>query len=53
MDSGATHHMTGNLNWMKNIKPLNETIQVKIGDATKLEAISTGDVHLSAYDGER
>lgn len=52
-DSGATHHMTGNLSWMINIKPLNETVLIKIGDATELEAVSTGDIYLSAYDGKR
>ena len=52
-DSGATHHMTSNLHWMTNIKSLRETTLVKIGDSTELKAVSTGDVNLSAYDGEK
>lgn len=40
MDSGATHHETGNLNLMPKVKSLKETMFVKIGDASKLEAVS-------------
>lgn len=45
--------MTGNLNWMSNLKSLDEPIAVKIGDSTELQAISIGDVHLLAHDGEK
>lgn len=51
MYSGSTHHMKSNLKWMQNVKPLSKTILVKIGDATELEAVSSDDIHLSAYDG--
>ena len=32
---------------------MQESIQVKIGDSTLLEAASTGNVYLSAFDGEK
>lgn len=52
-DSGATHHLTGNLKWLSNIRSLNVPILVEIGDSTKLEGIAFGDVELNAYDNEK
>lgn len=50
-DSGATHHLTGNLKWLSNIRSLGTPIPVEIGDSTKLKGTALGDVYLYAYDG--
>lgn len=52
-DSGASHHMTGRLEWMSNVQGLESTVKVVIGDATELDAVSIGDVKLNAYDGKK
>lgn len=52
-DSGATHHMTGNLNWLTNVRPLDVPTQIKIGDSSLLESTCEGDVHLKAFDGSK
>ncbi|XP_033228464.1 uncharacterized protein LOC117180195 [Belonocnema kinseyi] len=52
-DSVATHHMTGNLKWMTNLRSLDTAILVKIGDSRKLPAVAIGDVHLHAYDSKQ
>lgn len=52
-DSGATHHLTGNLKWLSHIRSLGTPIPVEIGDSTKLEGTALGDVYLNAYNGEK
>lgn len=52
-DSGATHHMTGNLNWMTDVKPLDNPIKIKLGDSSMLKSKCIGNVRLQAYDGNK
>lgn len=51
-DSGATHHMTGNLKWISNLTAIQNPVQVKLGDASILKCHSMGNVHMTAYDGK-
>ena len=52
-DSGATHHLTENLKWLTNLRSLSVPILVEIGDLTKLQGITFGDVYLQAYDSQK
>lgn len=49
-DSSATHHLTGNLKWLTNVRSLTVPIFVEIGDSTKLEGVAFGDIRLNAYN---
>jgi len=52
-DSGATHHMTGNLSWMTDVKPLDAPARIKLGNSTVLESKCAGNIHLKAYNGSK
>lgn len=51
-DSGATHHMTGNLNWMSNLTTIENPATIILGDSTELKSYNMGDVHMTAYNGK-
>ena len=51
-DSGATHHMTGNLRWLTNIQMLKTPVKIKLGDSSVMGSKCIGEVPLKAYDGK-
>ncbi|XP_039311135.1 uncharacterized protein LOC120359010 [Solenopsis invicta] len=51
-DSGATHHMTGNLSWMSNLTTIENSATIMLSDSTKLKSYNMGDVHMTACNGK-
>lgn len=52
IDSGASHHMTGDKNTFNDYKRLVQPIPITLGDGRPAEGIGQGSIKLTSYGGE-
>lgn len=51
LDSGATSHMTGQREWLKNFEEFQKPVFVKLGNAVEISAYGKGRVNVLAFTG--
>ncbi|KAL4120802.1 hypothetical protein QTP88_013423 [Uroleucon formosanum] len=49
LDSGASDHMSANIEWFSSYEPLEDTQQVTIGDGSNLYAIGKGNINILLF----
>lgn len=52
LDTGASHHMTRNKDWYSSFKPLQEPMNVTVGNNAKCLVEGTGTIAFSIQEGE-
>ena len=53
LDTGASYHLTSNINCLTNYSELPEPILLTIGDGKQIEALARGDVYVECYNGDQ
>ena len=51
IDSGCTHHMTGNLDWLQHARQLERPAQITVGNGQCLKSTTVGSVNFSTMFG--
>lgn len=51
LDSGASSHMTGRREWLKNFQEFQTPVSVKLGNAVKISAHGRGHINVLAFTG--
>ena len=52
IDSGASHHLSGNRQAFRNFQPLRKPVAVRIADGTFYNAVGSGMIHFNLQSGK-
>ena len=53
LDTGASYHLTSNINCLTDLTELSEPVSLTIGDGKQIEALAKGNVLIDCFDGKQ